>query len=433
MILMYHKVDIVTPTMWWIAPAVLDEHLTSLSDRTFVHLDDYSSPESQVVITFDDAYENVHRHALPILTAHNVPFEVFVIGNQVGRWNEFDTGEPPAKHMNLSQLDEVSRSGGRLQWHTRTHPNLPDLSDREIEAEMTVPAELRQRFPEPHFNWFSYPGGELDGRSLDVARRRFRGAVSVFQGTPADRWRLNRVEVERETLAADLAVSRQIEKGLRSGTRIDDLLLWCGRPDAGVDETPEWQDWADRETTPDQGRIEDVLAHVGVRGRVLLHVGVGNSGLAQRFQASAHAIDGITIQENEVRRSRLLGLSKYRVIAANKYHSHLASTLGRQYDYIIDNNPTSFCCCRRHLAAMLANYSAMLTAGGTIVTDKVGLGWTSPPNDPRWGLTVNEWYALAAPFGLTAAPYTDHVVGLRKERQSTATPAPQTQRVSGPT
>ncbi|MBX3438089.1 MAG: polysaccharide deacetylase family protein, partial [Planctomycetaceae bacterium] len=196
MILMYHKVDIITPTIWWITPADLNRHLSHLKHRTFVSLDDYTSPDKQVVVTFDDAYENVFRHALPVLKAHGVPFEVFVIGGSIGRWNLFDPGEPMTRHMDVSQLDELTRWGGRLQWHTISHPNLPDLDDDALNREMTVPTDLAMRFPAPHFTWFSYPGGAHDERAVQLARKRFAGAVSVTDGQPNDRWLLNRVTAD---------------------------------------------------------------------------------------------------------------------------------------------------------------------------------------------------------------------------------------------
>ncbi len=199
MILMYHKVDIVAPTMWWVTPADLDRQLDALRDRTFVYLDDYIAAERHVAITFDDAYENVVRHALPVLRAHGVPFEVFVIGDRLGGWNELDLEEPNTRHMARDHLAEVVEAGGRLQWHTRTHPNLRELAVAEIADELTVTDSLREEFPEPHFTWFAYPYGEHDGRSVELARRRFSGAVSVGRGHLDDGWQLNRVIVTRDT------------------------------------------------------------------------------------------------------------------------------------------------------------------------------------------------------------------------------------------
>lgn len=199
MILMYHKVDVVTPTDWWVTPGDLRRHLDLLRSQRIVNLDDYDDPETQVVITFDDAYENLARHALPALRAAGAPFEVFVIGDAIAGWNDFDPREPRTRHMGLEDLDSCVAAGGRLQWHTRTHPDLATLESIEQEWEMTVPEELSARFPEPHFRWFSYPYGSVDERAVDVARSRFAGAVSVFDGRPDLRWQLTRVTVDRDT------------------------------------------------------------------------------------------------------------------------------------------------------------------------------------------------------------------------------------------
>jgi hypothetical protein len=205
--------------------------------------------------------------------------------------------------------------------------------------------------------------------------------------------------------------------GLRSGTRIDALPLWCGSThSSGVNEVPEWQDWTEQETTPDQARIEDVLQGAPLTDSAILHVGLGNSGFAKRFHMSAHIIDGITIQEKEYRHALGLSIANYRPTLDNKYSEHLAARLNRKYDFIVDNNPTTFCCCRRHLATMLATYATLLKPDGVILTDVVGLHWTSEPNDPRWKLTDAEWWALGALFGLEGVRYTEYVIGLKKRQ-----------------
>ena len=199
MILMYHKIDIITPTIWWVSPRDFRRHLSELMKYEFVNLSNYKSPENEIVITFDDAYENVYRHAFPILKEFGISFEVFVIGSAIGDWNDFDPSEPRTRHMNIDQLEEMAASGGRIQWHSHTHPKLPDLSDPKLDFELEIPTELRNRFPSPHFSWFCYPGGSHDDRTVDLVRRKFSGAVSVINGKADDRWQLNRVPVDRFT------------------------------------------------------------------------------------------------------------------------------------------------------------------------------------------------------------------------------------------
>lgn len=193
--------------------------------------------------------------------------------------------------------------------------------------------------------------------------------------------------------------------------------MFCGTfVSAGIGETPEWEDWSTQETTPDQRRIEAVLGELELDGKDLLHIGVGNSSLAASFSGSLKVIDGITVQPNEVAVANRLGLPNYRVLLVSKYSDGVVDLLRRQYDFIVDNNPTTFCCCRRHLATMLANYAASLKTAGLLVSDSVGLGWTSQRNDRRWGLTTSEWIEIASTYGLAGSQLTDSVVGLKKAR-----------------
>lgn len=203
MILMYHKVDLVAPTTWWVTAQDFDRQLEELRGRRFVFLSDYRDPELDVCITFDDACENLLRHAVPALGRRSLPFEVFVIGSKLGAWNREDTSEPLTRYMTLEGLEAVVAAGGRLQWHTANHRNLIELETSDIVEELSVPNRLRNHFPDPHFRWFAYPYGLHDERSLSVARDRFEGAVAVAEGDPVNPWSRLRVTVDTDTHFGD--------------------------------------------------------------------------------------------------------------------------------------------------------------------------------------------------------------------------------------
>lgn len=191
----------------------------------------------------------------------------------------------------------------------------------------------------------------------------------------------------------------------------------CGRDDAaGVDEVGQWRDWSTKMTTPDQLRIEDALEGLVAATTTLLHVGIGNSSLAQRFAARVRAIDGITIQVPEVQHASALRIHNYRALLFNKYAGDLVSTLGRRYDFIIDNNPATFACCQRHQFRMLCGYRALLAPGGRLLTDRLGLGWTATDNDPRWSLDYADWVLLAQRLGLVPFRLTESVFVIERPR-----------------
>jgi hypothetical protein len=174
-------------------------------------------------------------------------------------------------------------------------------------------------------------------------------------------------------------------------------------------------DFSRRDTTKDQARIEAVLETMDLAGKRLLHVGVGNSRLAERFAPRVARIDGLTIAPAEKARGDALALDNYRVDLANKYSRTLR--LRRRYDFIIDNNLASFACCRYHFYLMLDTYLAALRPGGLILTHQRGMDWTFA--DPRWRLSYRDLAGLEAKLPVRVFRLTEAVYAIGK-----AEPAP---------
>jgi glycosyltransferase involved in cell wall biosynthesis len=172
------------------------------------------------------------------------------------------------------------------------------------------------------------------------------------------------------------------------------IVDFCGSDDnPGLGDIPERQVWTDWGTTPDQAQIEEVLDPVVGRASTIFHVGVGNSSLAQRFARRILAIDGITVAAEEKYLADSLNYQNYHVQVVNKYSREFASRNDR-YDVIVDNNPSSFACCRFHFCRMMVNYVKMLRDGGAIFTAQAGLNWVTPGGDPAWSLRWEDWVFL---------------------------------------
>lgn len=200
---------------------------------------------------------------------------------------------------------------------------------------------------------------------------------------------------------------------LQSSPRFRSLPQDCGRDDhPGVDEVEGWRDWSSFEPTPDQRRIEAWLAQLLGPGDRLLHVGVGGSQLAEAFAPRTREIVGITISPGEVRRANALGLDNYRVHLRNKYQ-HWADAPG-PFDFVVDNNLTTFACCLSHVVTMLAWYSTSLAPTGVLLTDRVGLGWvvSAEGGDPAWAFDLVALSTLAASLGLAVLDLDGDVYGV---------------------
>src|SRR5579872_1422545 len=185
--------------------------------------------------------------------------------------------------------------------------------------------------------------------------------------------------------------------------RFPDVPENCGHgSDPGVRDLPEFHDWSTRETTPDQQRIERYIAGFDLRSKRLLHIGVGNSKLARRFWRRAGEIVGTTNEANEACTPRNWRMPNYEIVLQNKYAWETKLTPGK-FDFIIDNNPASYCCCMFHLMALFEFYREKLAPGGQIVTDQQGLSWVAPAGNPQFGMDFERLEEIARIAGFSAS------------------------------
>ena len=184
--------------------------------------------------------------------------------------------------------------------------------------------------------------------------------------------------------------------------RFAELPLDCGNDtDPGVIYSEDLRDWSNKATTPDQRRIEHYIDRFDLRSKKLLHIGIGNSGLASRFHRRVRVIVGTTIDQPEIDVARSVAVPNYEFVLHNKYSGRHGDVPGK-FDFIIDNNPTSPCCCIRHLAELFEFYEEKLAEGGQIVTDREGLKWVPDDSNARWGFDFEDLAAVGAAAGFCA-------------------------------
>jgi hypothetical protein len=191
-----------------------------------------------------------------------------------------------------------------------------------------------------------------------------------------------------------------------------ECLLACGQAEAGI--CAEDSDFSERKTTRSEQRVEDHLARQDLAERRLLHIGVGNSSLAERLAPALAAIDGITIMANEKVRADHLGLKNYHIVMINKFSNALSTALSGGYDFIVDVNLSSFCCCRSHFHAMLTAYRVLLRPGGVLLTDLDGMLWIEKGVDRRWLLDFDDLVWLASHYDWEPIRISDMIFALRK-------------------
>lgn len=83
-------------------------------------------PPRPVLITFDDGYEGVHRHALPVLAELALPATVFVTTGWLRGLHE--VGGAPDRMLDWGQVRELAAAGVEIGGHSHTHPQLDQLT-----------------------------------------------------------------------------------------------------------------------------------------------------------------------------------------------------------------------------------------------------------------------------------------------------------------
>ncbi|MEU0336092.1 polysaccharide deacetylase family protein [Streptomyces sp. NPDC006193] len=164
-------------------------------------------PARPVLVTFDDGYEGVHRHALPVLARHGFPATLFVATGWLR--GAYDTGGGLDTMLDWAQVRELASAGVEIGGHSHTHPQLDQLPDGELRTELTRCTEiLAGELGRPPVS-FAYPYGYASRRVRQAVRAAGYGQALAVGNALARRrqgpYALRRVTVRRSTGAAAFA------------------------------------------------------------------------------------------------------------------------------------------------------------------------------------------------------------------------------------
>lgn len=139
--------------------------------------------ERALFITFDDGYEEIHRHVMPGLMARGISFHVFLVTDFSGRDNDWDLslGRRPFRHLSWENVEEMAGKGVTFGSHGATHRDLIRLSEGERVDELRRSKQaIEQRLNKP-VRTFSYPFGRYDSALKNLAQKAgYEAAFSLY-------------------------------------------------------------------------------------------------------------------------------------------------------------------------------------------------------------------------------------------------------------
>ncbi|MFJ9409891.1 polysaccharide deacetylase family protein [Streptomyces sp. NPDC101393] len=219
-ILMYHAVGASPAPAAWalsVTPDAFAAQLEVLAAGGFTPLttaalgaawrDGRPLPAKPVLITFDDGYEGVHRHALPALAAHGFAATVFVTTGWLR--GPYDTGGALDTMLDWDQVRQLSAAGVEIGGHSHSHPQLDALGDARLRDEVLRCRQLITEEVGSAPQSFAHPYGYSSRRVRQTVRGLgFRQALAVrntLAGRRQGPYALARLTVRRDTGTEEFA------------------------------------------------------------------------------------------------------------------------------------------------------------------------------------------------------------------------------------
>jgi len=141
-------------------------------------------PERCVMITFDDAYQDLSEHALPALERKSFPATVFVPTSLVGKSIPCNPREPGATLpiMTATEIREWASRGVIFGAHSRSHIDLTSCPVRVAQDEIRGSQADLTNIIGGRVGAFAYPYGKLNDDVEEMADECFDISFTIEEG-----------------------------------------------------------------------------------------------------------------------------------------------------------------------------------------------------------------------------------------------------------
>ncbi|MDD5582902.1 MAG: polysaccharide deacetylase family protein [Candidatus Marinimicrobia bacterium] len=176
-VLLYHHVN--PQGFNTVKPTLFETHIAHLKKRgytgiTFRRILTHDIlPEKPVVITFDDGYDTIFCHALPILEKYAFKAVVFMLSGYIGKKNTWDLSLEPSgiRHLNQEELTELSKHGWEIAAHSLSHHPLTCMSLEQAKYEIEKSGAILEDLLNMPTDGFAYPFGRFNNSLKKIVQQ----------------------------------------------------------------------------------------------------------------------------------------------------------------------------------------------------------------------------------------------------------------------
>jgi peptidoglycan/xylan/chitin deacetylase (PgdA/CDA1 family) len=216
-ILMYHRIDTLSPTLpsltraLTVDPADFAAQMHWIAGHGFhtitqlqlwdALMNGKTLPSKPVMITFDDGYRDVFGKASTTIKRLGLHATAYVITDRISG--------PDASFLTWGLLKGLERRGIEIGSHTIHHVELPTLSSTQAMQELLGSRRLLERRLGHPVQWLAYPAGKVDSRIVALVKRAgYVLAMTTQPGTTQEAAQpllLHRYEIQDTTGVSGVA------------------------------------------------------------------------------------------------------------------------------------------------------------------------------------------------------------------------------------
>jgi peptidoglycan/xylan/chitin deacetylase (PgdA/CDA1 family) len=141
-------------------------------------------PRKQVVLSFDDGFDDLYEHAFPSLAEMSIPAIIYLVTDRTENAWDSKTGLRPLKLLSHDRISEMSRHGIVFGSHTRTHKNLTQCTDDQLLNEVVNSRKIIEDMLGLEVKHFCYPYGAVNQRVADTVKQAgYKTACTTKKGS----------------------------------------------------------------------------------------------------------------------------------------------------------------------------------------------------------------------------------------------------------